>query len=1333
MGQRIGKHFWGKCLIFIVLCLSGLIGKASEAEAGLLNNPYVTFSPDGNAFTTNADERNTKWYDAGYTINIDNVSTLGEPGIGEHLYTVIKTGDIPVNKWVVEHAPARCIHNQILTISNYHGVEFSKEICYREYYSGWMAYCADCNQKVVNRYIYMSAEAAKSIRKLDMSLAYYYRCPHCTHLEQGYEFKQHICKAISANQYAVRYHANFGRGYMPKSIHMYNNATEYEGHEITPQKTLTLNSYVRTGYEFTGWNTKMDGSGQHFDDGEEILNLSAEEQGNVILYAQWKKSRSTLWIDPCGGMYNGSGQILRVPGEYGSQYVFDMDRIIPPSGAKVHFETNGGNDIEDITGDMEFSEWSFEQPFHGELENNIYTYKGKNGAEDYVKAVYDYKAIILPKCQKQGASFAGWYFDKEMTRMAGAAGEEFKTAKNITLYACWVDLKLESTVNSFANEGKGAVDLSWEQKDNREKTYLLYQKQEGGIWEKIHSAEDVSVEKTVNREYTYTGRTESYVIPYTGYYRLTLYGAQGENYKSFQGGKGGMVTAVVYLRKGEVLKFTVGGQNGYNGGGVGTSYGNGGGYTCVGTDEMGNFLIAGGGGGATSLINGRPGGSLSGNVAGQQGQKGMAGGGGGFRGGAAGTAILHKHKDSCFHEHIGSPEKYGGCYTVKEQCKNTSFTNRIYKEVFYYGDRDNEGNHIFCVRCASYSCPGHLTEYYEYQCTVCKQIYRDTKPNACSFYKYKLGCHKNVGYICGYTEGEVINTTAAYGGSNYASAAQCLTYEEKADVKKENGSLRIEAVHVGFLDVNYLKGVKAEDKAAPDPISPDTVEIKAVDENKINVVFRRPEDNGTLYYHMAESYDRVNHMKISTSNQTMDRVESGVCGYYYKLDQYAHTVVTVQDQQYLSTDANPYIGVVLKGQHQYLHIGAVDKAGNLSATVHIPLSPNEVIFWPVITEGIRIRQEEQVFQKGDAYYVKADGTTAFKVSFNSRLCGTARSDYQINQLYFEAQNVTAGEEEGILKFLLPVQSAISSGTSMYFNEEIQKQYANAFCLADASFTTVRRSNYCKDAEITQAFSISEELDGCRIRLTPRAGVCMENVNVISDKQTDLANSIYLIADGKGPVITGLDIPEEIVNQKDGKWKYTLQITAQDTGSGIKEFSLEIQNSDSGAYEKIEDTDGDGYLVLELNPENPLFSGRFTLLATAKDNVGNESVETYGMDGITLQAYVEKVLDPQEEAFKKGETGKLHIQAFGYMDRIEVFFPEEWSSLNPALNKVFIYEVPDFMQKEEISFMVPLQVPDAEYTIVVKAYKSDKMLEADPELLTISVTGSVLDEIRTRLR
>ena len=304
---------------------------------------------------------------------------------------------------------------------------------------------------------------------------------------------------------------------------------------------------------------------------------------------------------------------------------------------------------------------------------------------------------------------------------------------------------------------------------------------------------------------------------------------------------------------------------------------------------------------------------------------------------------------------------------------------------------------------------------------------------------------------------------------------------------------------------------------------------------------------------------------------------------------------------------------------------------------------------------------------------------------------------------------------------------------MYFNEEIQKQYANAFCLADASFTTVRRSNYCKDAEITQAFSISEELDGCRIRLTPRAGVCMENVNVISDKQTDLANSIYLIADGKGPVITGLDIPEEIVNQKDGKWKYTLQITAQDTGSGIKEFSLEIQNSDSGAYEKIEDTDGDGYLVLELNPENPLFSGRFTLLATAKDNVGNESVETYGMDGITLQAYVEKVLDPQEEAFKKGETGKLHIQAFGYMDRIEVFFPEEWSSLNPALNKVFIYEVPDFMQKEEISFMVPLQVPDAEYTIVVKAYKSDKMLEADPELLTISVTGSVLDEIRTRLR
>lgn len=46
----------------------------------------------------------------------------------------------------------------------------------------------------------------------------------------------------------------------------------------------------------------------------------------------------------------------------------------------------------------------------------------------------------------------------------------------MTLYAQWVDLRLQAVDNYEVNDGKGAVDLSWSQSDQNNKTYLVYQK-----------------------------------------------------------------------------------------------------------------------------------------------------------------------------------------------------------------------------------------------------------------------------------------------------------------------------------------------------------------------------------------------------------------------------------------------------------------------------------------------------------------------------------------------------------------------------------------------------------------------------------------------------------------------------------------------------------------------------------------------------------------------------------------------------------------------------------------------------------------------------------------
>lgn len=63
----------------------------------------------------------------------------------------------------------------------------------------------------------------------------------------------------------------------------------YKGDTVT----VMQNSFVRSGYEFTGWNTKADGTGTSYAAGETVDSsaLSFNESINLVtLYAQWKST-----------------------------------------------------------------------------------------------------------------------------------------------------------------------------------------------------------------------------------------------------------------------------------------------------------------------------------------------------------------------------------------------------------------------------------------------------------------------------------------------------------------------------------------------------------------------------------------------------------------------------------------------------------------------------------------------------------------------------------------------------------------------------------------------------------------------------------------------------------------------------------------------------------------------------------------------------------------------------------------------------------------------------------------------------------------------------------
>ncbi len=92
------------------------------------------------------------------------------------------------------------------------------------------------------------------------------------------------------NTYTVVFDMNGGSGTMQNQTFTFDAVA----------KALTANSFTRTDYAFTGWNTAADGKGTSYADKESVKNLSDAEYGTVILYAQWMDATNVAEIGTTG-------------------------------------------------------------------------------------------------------------------------------------------------------------------------------------------------------------------------------------------------------------------------------------------------------------------------------------------------------------------------------------------------------------------------------------------------------------------------------------------------------------------------------------------------------------------------------------------------------------------------------------------------------------------------------------------------------------------------------------------------------------------------------------------------------------------------------------------------------------------------------------------------------------------------------------------------------------------------------------------------------------------------------------------------------------------------
>ncbi len=1445
----IASFLWFLLLLIINAKISVLAQTDCAADMGIFQG--VTISPDGQAWTTDYMDKNTKQMPEGYVVSTGVESARPTLQTGEHYYRAYAEKTVPVSKWVVQWSRAQCIHSFVG--QNYYGFETADGICERYYHSGWFAYCAFCEEPVAEINIYASLDTIQNITSMPAESNYLYICPHCNGLEQGTSYR-HLCKKVSYNHYTVDYDKNAPvgakvNGYMAPTKHMYNNAEQYEGHLASEKgyshTNLRKNSFACEGYAFAGWNEQPDGSGQAFSDKEAVLNLSETEGAAITLYAQWIPTQSILIVDANGGTYQGN-EIYSVMQNSGTTYELQPKTLSSPAGWQVDFETNGGSELVPIRTKRIFSFWEVKEPLNGSLNENLYTFPRQDGVTDVIKARYLEEAIVLPDSQKQNELLVGWYTDESLATeyFLGKAGDRVTIEKSLTLYAKWSTLSLWAEDNYEAYHGVGAVDLSWQQKASEKLYYKVYQSADGNDWKDVTEVSKTGEKVHIQERFDTLVQGKELTIEHTGYYKLSACGGKGADYDGeYTGGEGGSVEAEYWLETGDVLQVfpgecgeeLSGGKNGSLsfGGNATSNMGRGGGAATeiylIRENVRYPLLIAGGGGGASDGFQGGDGGEILSDIGIGQGTHSEYGGsGGGACGGEIDTIGVRttlqnpNQEDVAFKSNITNmfpketvlycffknqtnyPTQHitgeawfeatnsisiGGLNRMLETLR-TNYVHNAWGVEDHWGENivatasegiapswslrqsqggfsrtfvatyPTNGNTNLVLSGAIESWSGNVEGSIRFRvlnAATGEVLYDVTPADGFSDWEGNVLVLKTLAWgdfdVTGMEEvtvevyikqvsGEGAATkvtvydtffygktvTAAggvTGGTNYINTAfGCKNQSSTAGGNAAAGYALLESTDIGYTDRFSLEQVYAKDMAVPNYISEYNATGK---EDTIQIEIIAPNDFGTDYYHKVESYCVKDGALayVGTSNITLNTLTTGVKGYHYYID--GNVAGSVQNTHEFSEER--LWTAKVSDCEQYIHIAPIDKAGNLGKTTSIRLhkgTEHEEVIPQIKTETLYIEDTEFVYApKERTYFVKADGKT------KHTLCGTAYSenfvsqDTQINRFRIHTQDA---DKERWMEVKVPYGNV--GNQSECFTDEhlsIELSQTDSWYMGIGSAQATRKE-HGQTLFLEQEFCVSE--DGEAFTAYPQV-FAEQNGRIYSSAiEEGLAHYIEIIPDGVCPVVAGL---EQLKQLEVVDWNEDISdifLRAYDEGSGLQEFLVTIKNNDNHAQEVFYGNE-QGEITLHIDKSNPLFMGEISISVLATDNVSNANLIGESGLAFTLHADIYKERAPEEETFKKGEGAVLEISASGYVERIEVQFPEEWTQEFPQLNQVYVYEEPYLRNKEEVRFSVPLHAMSQNYSITVTAYKNGQSLSGKPTVIVVE--ESVLDELHTRIR
>lgn len=124
--------------------------------------------------------------------------------------------------------------------------------------------------------------------------------------------------------YTIRFMPNTGSGTMDPMSMTYDVS-----------QNLTANAFTKTGYHFTGWNTRADGAGNSYSNQQSVMNLTSVNGGIVYLYAQWEPNTYYVY-------FRGNGS---TSGSMSSQrFVYDREQSLRANAfEREHYTFKGWN------------------------------------------------------------------------------------------------------------------------------------------------------------------------------------------------------------------------------------------------------------------------------------------------------------------------------------------------------------------------------------------------------------------------------------------------------------------------------------------------------------------------------------------------------------------------------------------------------------------------------------------------------------------------------------------------------------------------------------------------------------------------------------------------------------------------------------------------------------------------------------------------------------------------------------------------------------------------------------------------------------------------------